>query len=81
MLNPYRVLCVPNGSDKNVCKKAYRRLCAKYHPDNGGDADKFDEINKAWGMIESGRFEEINIKMTKRKYVIHSSLFSYSMVG
>lgn len=54
MLNPYSVLGVRANAPVDVCKKAYRVLSRKYHPDNNGDADKFDEVQKAWEMISNG---------------------------
>ena len=76
MINPYKVLGVPNGSDKSICKKTYRKLCAKYHPDNGGDTNKFNEINEAWKQIESGILEGVGVKQNK-KSVVHNTMFSY----
>jgi len=37
----------PNASVDDV-EKAYRRLRSTHHPDNGGSADQFDEIRKAY---------------------------------
>lgn len=52
MLSPYKILGVPDGSSEDVCKKAYRKLCAKYHPDNtGGDDTKFIEVKEAYESI------------------------------
>ena len=75
--NPYQILGVPNNSDKAVCKKAFRKLCIKYHPDNnGGDESKFHDINEAWKQIESGNI--IKKPMIKNsKYVLHKTLFIY----
>lgn len=51
-MNPYEVLCVRQGATEEEIKKAYRRLCVKYHPDNNnGERDKFDEVQKAYKMI------------------------------
>ena len=77
-MNPYKILGVPNGSDKVVCKKAFRRLCAKYHPDNGGDENKFHEINEAWKQIEQGLYTEV-IKPKKKSFIIHQTLFTYQV--
>ena len=46
MKTPYDVLGVSIGASVDECKKAYRKLCAKYHPDNGGDPNKFDEVDE-----------------------------------
>ena len=79
-MNPYKVLGVPNDSDKSICKKAYRKLCAKYHPDNGGDVNMFNKVNDAWKMIESGVFDNIILNKDK-SFVIHSSLFRYKLAS
>ena len=73
-MNPYKVLGVSSSATKEECKKAYRRLCAKYHPDNGGDKDKFDEVNKAWNMIESGKFNFV----PKHSNLRHETLFTFA---
>ncbi|MBR4314107.1 MAG: J domain-containing protein, partial [Lachnospiraceae bacterium] len=41
-MNPYKVLGVEVTASVDECKKAYRKLCLQYHPDNGGDKDVFD---------------------------------------
>ncbi len=43
------------GVDKNVSaddlKKAFRRLAHEHHPDKGGDAQKFKDINEAYQIL------------------------------
>ncbi len=54
MYNPYKILGVQDGSSDDVCKKAYRLLCAKYHPDNNnGDDTKFIEVKEAYEYIKN----------------------------
>lgn len=78
-MNPYKVLGVSDNASKEDCKKSYRRLCAKYHPDNPtGDREKFEEVQKAWGMIESGNI--ITLKVPKSRSLTHSSLFIFKEV-
>lgn len=49
--DPYKVLGLsPNATPEEV-KKAYRKLCGQHHPDKGGDAEKFKEIQAAYSRI------------------------------
>lgn len=76
MKTPYDVLGVSIGASVDECKKAYRKLCAKYHPDNGGDPNKFDEVNKAWTAIENGTFD-VSSYIVKRSGLKHQTLFTF----
>jgi len=57
--DPYEVLEVPRGADKETVKKAYRKLARKWHPDmNPPDkkqeaSEKFKEINAAFDSLEN----------------------------
>lgn len=75
MKNPYSILGVAVGTSKDECKKAYRTLSRKYHPDNGGDKDMFDEVQKAWRAIESGEFE---IVIKQKRVLRHKTLFFFA---
>lgn len=79
MNNPYKTLGVSNKAPIDECKKAYRRLCAKYHPDNvTGDREKFDEVQKAFSMIEKGTY--VSLQLPKSRCVTHESLFRFSVI-
>ena len=45
--NYYDVLGVKRDATQDDIKKAFRKLAAKYHPDAGGDEEKFKELNEA----------------------------------
>lgn len=39
-------LGLPYDADQAAIKKRFRELCKEYHPDEGGDSDKFIELMK-----------------------------------
>ena len=50
----YKILGLPNQSDKKLVKRAYRRLAMKYHTDKNDDRkanEKFILINEAYAKI------------------------------
>jgi curved DNA-binding protein CbpA len=47
----YSLLKVDVGDSTDVIKKAYRKLVLKYHPDRGGDVNKFNIVEKAYNTI------------------------------
>lgn len=63
MKDPYEVLGVQRGADKDQIKSAYRVLAKKYHPDQYSGSpledlakEKMQEINEAYDAIMSGNF-------------------------
>ncbi|MGC9066941.1 MAG: molecular chaperone DnaJ [Minisyncoccia bacterium] len=47
----YEILGVPKDASQEEIKKAFYKLAHKYHPDKGGDAEKFKEINEAYQVL------------------------------
>lgn len=45
------ILELPRFVTKGDIKKQYRFLARKYHPDRGGDAEKMEALNRAYGML------------------------------
>ncbi len=58
--NYYKIFGVKKGATVIELKTAYRSLVKKYHPDTGGDKEKFLEIQDAW--------EVLNDPLKKAKY-------------
>eukprot|EP01025_Chloroclados_australasicus_P054547 TRINITY_DN646_c0_g1_i2.p1 TRINITY_DN646_c0_g1~~TRINITY_DN646_c0_g1_i2.p1 ORF type:complete len:448 (-),score=57.78 TRINITY_DN646_c0_g1_i2:409-1752(-) len=48
----YELLGVDKNATEDQLKKAHRKLALKYHPDKGGDARKFQEINQAYDILK-----------------------------
>ncbi|MGC8880886.1 MAG: molecular chaperone DnaJ [Minisyncoccia bacterium] len=51
MKDYYEILGVPKNASQEEIKKAFYKLAHKYHPDKGGDAEKFKEINEAYHVL------------------------------
>jgi molecular chaperone DnaJ len=48
----YKILGVEKNASEDELKKAYRRLAHEHHPDkNGGDGQKFKEVNEAFQVL------------------------------
>ncbi len=48
---PYEVLGVPATADDDALRRAYRRAARESHPDLGGDARRFRQVQLAWERI------------------------------
>ena len=66
----FSVLGVSEGASPEECKRAYRRLCRKYHPDNGGDIEMYERVQKAYE--QSKAYKPLGKKMLR-----HQTLFTY----
>lgn len=55
MKNYYNVLGVDEKATSAEITKAFKDLAKKYHPDRGGDKDKFQEINEAHDTLKSSQ--------------------------
>lgn len=51
MKDYYQILGVSKSASLEEIRRAYRKLAFKYHPDKGGDANKFKEINEAYQVL------------------------------
>eukprot|EP01025_Chloroclados_australasicus_P030807 TRINITY_DN309_c0_g1_i1.p1 TRINITY_DN309_c0_g1~~TRINITY_DN309_c0_g1_i1.p1 ORF type:complete len:432 (-),score=76.90 TRINITY_DN309_c0_g1_i1:478-1773(-) len=48
----YKLLGVDKNATEDELKRAHRKLALKHHPDKGGDAEKFQEINQAYDVLK-----------------------------
>jgi molecular chaperone DnaJ len=51
MKDYYKILGISRNASQEEIKRAYYRLAHKYHPDKGGDPEKFKEINEAYRVL------------------------------
>lgn len=47
----YNILGVKKDASAEEIKKSFRRLAHEHHPDKGGDAQKFKDINEAYQVV------------------------------
>jgi hypothetical protein len=51
--NLYEILGIEKNADSEQIAKAYRKLALIYHPDKGGDAEKFKVIAHAYSVLNN----------------------------
>ena len=49
--NSHELLQIEPPVTEDDLKKAYHKMCLKFHPDKGGDAEKFIEIKNAYDEL------------------------------
>lgn len=47
----YNILGIDKSSSEEDIKKQFKKLAKKYHPDRGGDSEKFKQINEAYNVL------------------------------
>jgi SNF2 family DNA or RNA helicase len=53
MFTPYELLGISEGAYLDTIKKAYREQIRLYHPDKGGTAEDFRQINEAYAKLSN----------------------------
>jgi len=53
MSDYYSILGVSKSASQDEIKKAFRKLAHKHHPDKGGSAEKFKQINEAYQVLSN----------------------------
>jgi len=49
--NYYQILGVEKTATADQIKQAFRRLASQHHPDKGGDTQRFQEVQEAYGVL------------------------------
>lgn len=81
--NPFKELGVPDNSERDVCKVAYKRLMRQNHPDLGRTSEdikireeKCKRLNEAFRLINEGfRIKERRVSAS----FTHIDLFNFSV--
>ena len=74
MKNFYDTLGVAETASEKEIKNAFKALAKKYHPDQGGDENKFKEINEAYDTLKNSEKRQEYDAM--RKYGTRGSGFN-----
>ncbi|RHY99281.1 hypothetical protein DYB37_006804 [Aphanomyces astaci] len=62
----YEILGLPQLSDTDAVKKAFRQMSLKHHPDKGGDVDKFHELQQASQyLLDPAQKKEYDAKISQ----------------
>lgn len=69
----YSILGLSKTASEDEIKKAYRKLAMQHHPDRGGDAEKFKEINEAYAVLSDAT--------KKREYDTYGSVGGWNPFG
>lgn len=59
MENLYKILGIGKGASQEGIKKAYRKKVKELHPDKGGNAIKFQEVQFAYDLLSNKEKREI----------------------
>ncbi len=72
-MNDYELLGISENATKEEIKKAYRKKALELHPDRGGDAKMFKDLQKAYENL-------VNEKPSMTIYTTHQPDINQSYV-
>lgn len=71
----YQILGIKFGASLDEIKRAYREKVKQYHPDRGGDQEKFIEIQEAYDVLsnyeERIKYDELYEKMKEKEEIFN----------
>jgi len=75
MKNYYKELGLKKNATRNEIKSAYRLLAKKYHPDTGGDNEKFLALQVAWETLNDPHKKAIHDKslFNDESYIVNNN--------
>lgn len=77
----FDILGIDINSTEEDIRKARRKLCSKYHPDQGGDAVMFNKVNEAYNIVMKYKKNGViptggSHRQSKKSCVRHKDLFN-----
>src|SRR5258708_4354017 len=81
VINPYKVLEVPDYSDIKVCKIAYRKLALQFHPDRNKSLAahaKMIEINRCMDFLKDPQSKALIDAPKTAPRPVYKTYYSYN---